>query len=132
MYSYSIGWTGAATDTANPFYDMTNCSDFSHTLLAIYQRSPAPPSQDTTRANPGKSHHIHKQIIMIFIIDLTIKAEEKVLRLSQKPPKPRFRDAKIYNFPGGDPRPSLCFFFPILPGLQFRLRSAMMLSTSLL
>ena len=45
--------------------------------------------------------------IMIFIIDLTIKAEEKVLRLwsfsYQKPPKPHFRGAKIQNFPEGEP-----------------------------
>ena len=60
---------------------------------------------------------------MIFIIDLTIKAEEKVLRLwsfsSQKSPKPRFRGAKIQNFSGGEsPDPLYASTFQLSPGIN--------------
>ena len=60
-------------------------------------------------------NYIHTQI-MIFIIDLTIKAEEKTLRLW-----PRSLQNHVLYFPGDSP---LCFYFSALTRHQFRLRSA--------
>ena len=63
-------------------------------------------------------NYIHEQI-MIFIIDLTIKAEvavQAVIFTSQKPPKPRFRDTKIQNFPGWEPLYASAFLF--CPGIN--------------
>ena len=91
--------------------------------------------QICTRANPGirpgiknTLNYIHKQNNdnhNWFNYQSSREGAQAVIFSSQKPPKPRFRDAKIQNFPGGEPPdPPLCFSFSILPRHQFRLRSA--------